>query len=207
MKRINHEIALLALEEGTGGVKPPRSETPIPLDSRVNYNLVARRMSWLVGLLLFQSTSSFILKSFDALLEKHPVIIYFLTMLVGAGGNAGNQSAMLIVRSLALGELNKINIKFVLLRELKVSVIITAAIVVVGFLRVYIFQGTLTNALAIMLSLLVIVLVSIIIGTLLPIALWMVNIDPAHSGPTIQVIMDILGVLITCSISSLLLDT
>lgn len=44
---------------------------------------------WLVGLLIFQSCSSFILASNEQLLQRHPNIVYFLTMLVGAGGNAG----------------------------------------------------------------------------------------------------------------------
>lgn len=52
------------------------------------------RAHWLVGLLVLQSCSGFILSHNEALLERHPVIIYFLTMLVGAGGNAGNQASV-----------------------------------------------------------------------------------------------------------------
>jgi len=52
------------------------------------------RAYWLVGLLAMQSCSGFILAQNELLLEKHPVIIYFLTMLVGAGGNAGNQASV-----------------------------------------------------------------------------------------------------------------
>jgi hypothetical protein len=48
------------------------------------------RCSWLIGLLLFQSCSSYILADNVELLQSHPAIIFFLTMLVGAGGNAGN---------------------------------------------------------------------------------------------------------------------
>merc|ERR1719343_1408830 len=53
-------------------------------------------------LLMCQSTSSLILEHFQVLLSSHPVVIYFLTMLVGAGGNAGGQSTVLVVRRLAL---------------------------------------------------------------------------------------------------------
>lgn len=52
------------------------------------------RARWLLGLLFLQSTSSFILKGFQSLIEKHPSIVFFLTMLVGAGGNAGSQSVV-----------------------------------------------------------------------------------------------------------------
>jgi cation transporter-like permease len=58
------------------------------------YGCVKERAGWLVGLLILQSMSSFILAQNEALLEEHMVIIRFLTMLVGAGGNAGNQASV-----------------------------------------------------------------------------------------------------------------
>lgn len=61
------------------------------------------RATWLIGLLAVQSASSFILAGNEALIQRHPAIVYFLTMLVGAGGNAGNQSAVRVIRGLATG--------------------------------------------------------------------------------------------------------
>lgn len=58
------------------------------------WSLVSDRARWLVGLLVFQSMSSFILARNEALLQQHTVIVRFLTMLVGAGGNAGNQASV-----------------------------------------------------------------------------------------------------------------
>jgi hypothetical protein len=52
------------------------------------------RAKWLVGLMVLQSCSSFILEENEALLQQHLVIVQFLTMLVGAGGNAGNQACV-----------------------------------------------------------------------------------------------------------------
>lgn len=52
------------------------------------------RASWLVGLLVLQSCSSFIIKNNQDMLANHIVIVRFLTMLVGAGGNAGNQASV-----------------------------------------------------------------------------------------------------------------
>merc|ERR1719174_3361872 len=65
------------------------------------------RAGWLVLLLAFQSCSSFILERFSVLITTHPVIIYFLTMLVGAGGNVGGQSVVLVIRRLAVARLGK----------------------------------------------------------------------------------------------------
>jgi len=58
------------------------------------YQSLVDRAAWLVGLLVLQSFSSFILKSNEKLLQRHAVIVRFLTMLVGAGGNAGNQASV-----------------------------------------------------------------------------------------------------------------
>ena len=58
------------------------------------------RRRWLLGLLVLQSMSSFVLDSYQDLLREHLVVTLFLTMLVGAGGNAGNQSAIKVIRGL-----------------------------------------------------------------------------------------------------------
>jgi Mg/Co/Ni transporter MgtE len=66
-----------------------------PLEPAVSFGAALRdRAYWLVGLLLMQSFSGIILSRNEALLVDHPVIVYFLTMLVGAGGNAGNQASV-----------------------------------------------------------------------------------------------------------------
>lgn len=66
-----------------------------PLEPTISFGEALRdRALWLVGLLALQSCSGFILSRNEMLLANHPVIIYFLTMLVGAGGNAGNQASV-----------------------------------------------------------------------------------------------------------------
>ena len=66
-----------------------------PVEPTISFNQALRdRAYWLVGLLLMQSFSGIILSRNEALLSNHPAIIFFLTMLVGAGGNAGNQASV-----------------------------------------------------------------------------------------------------------------
>jgi hypothetical protein len=71
-----------------------------PSPPRTSLQEAFTRGRWLVGLLVLQSTSSFILESYEDLLREHLVVTVFLTMLVGAGGNAGNQSAIKVIRGL-----------------------------------------------------------------------------------------------------------
>ena len=81
--------------------------SPIPIDTTTTITTTAHatvttvflttlcdRAGWLVGLLILQSMSSFIIADNEELLQQHPVIIQFLTMLIGAGGNAGNQASV-----------------------------------------------------------------------------------------------------------------
>ena len=69
---------------------------------RTRFPQFARRR-WLLGLLVLQSTSSVVLDAYQDLLKHHLVVTLFLTMLVGAGGNAGNQSAIKVIRGLVRG--------------------------------------------------------------------------------------------------------
>ena len=63
------------------------------------------RVRWLLGLLILQSTSSLVLARYEDLIKENIIVTLFLTMLVGAGGNAGNQSAIHVIRGLATGEM------------------------------------------------------------------------------------------------------
>jgi Mg/Co/Ni transporter MgtE len=127
-------------------------------------------------------------------------------MLVGAGGNAGNQAAVRIIRGIALGNVNEQNRQRVLLREFFMAISICILVCGIGLIRCLFFShNTLQETAAIIASLSVIVFVSILLGAILPFILLYLGVDCAHASTTIQVIMDILGVLITCVISSILL--
>ena len=165
------------------------------------------RAGWLVGLLVFQSLSSFILSRNESLLQQHTVIIHFLTMLVGAGGNAGNQASVGVVRGIAIGSVNRSNARKVLGREFIMGVALSMILGLAGLLRAKVFAVPWWETMAITTSLYLIVIISVILGASLPLAMEAVGIDPAHSSTTIQVIMDITGVVITVHVSRFLLDS
>lgn len=164
------------------------------------------RVSWLIGLLVLQSCSSFILSDNEELIQRHPSIVYFLTMLVGAGGNAGNQSAVRIIRGLATGSITSTTQWQFLRREVKMAVLISSLITAVGFVRVLLFGTETVDTIAISVALCAIVFISIVAGAGLPLLLERLKLDAAHASTTIQVVMDISGVLITCAVSALLLE-
>jgi len=169
------------------------------------------RAGWLVGLLMFQSMSSLILEYFDILIRKHPIVIYFLTMLVGAGGNAGGQSTVLVVRQLALAACRgkasdtQLSMAKVVGDEVSVGLRLSGVLFCAAFLRCFLFDVRGNECLAICLSMVCIVFFSTIIGAALPLLLQRLQLDPAHAGAAIQVVMDISGVTITCVVSCLVL--
>ena len=174
---------------------------------------LATRATWLLGLLACQSCSSFILADNEALLVTHPTVIFFMTMLVGAGGNAGNQAAVRIIRGLATGEVdNRPTDRTVSIvsDEMIRAVALALVLVVAGFLRVVLFESGsstyLVDAAAISASLFIIVSSSVVLGTLLPLLLSNLKVDAAHASTTIQVVMDVMGVLITCTVAPLIFN-
>lgn len=170
-------------------------------------DVVKDRAGWLVGLLVLQSCSSFILARNEALLESHLVIVQFLTMLVGAGGNAGNQASVRVIRGLAVGTLNERTLKPFLWTEAKMGLALSVILGLAGFLRATVFMVPIAETVAITTSLYMIVVSSVCIGALLPLAMYRCGLDPAHSSTTIQVLMDILGVTTTVWVSGAILNT
>lgn len=184
---------------GVGHVEHSYFETPLP-------KMIFERSKWLIGLLLFQSVSSFIMKRYDQMLSDHVIISLFLTMLIGTGGNAGNQSATLVIRGLATGEIGRSKRFALLLREFGMSILIASMLSAVSFARVWTMHSNLPAALAISASLFFIVMTSMMLGTLIPLTLNRLGVDPAHSAaPFLSTLMDIIGILIYCSICSWLL--
>lgn len=183
-------------------------EDACPIEPNLSFTDALRdRAYWLVGLLAMQSMSGFILARNEELLQSHPVIVYFLTMLVGAGGNAGNQASVRVIRGLALGTLNEQTQRRFLNREFKMALSLSTVLSFAGFARAAVFRTPFAETVAVTTSLCLIVFSSICLGAILPLFLKRLGVDPAHSSTTIQVVMDILGVVMTVIVSTTLLDS
>lgn len=177
-------------------------------DNSTFFQNLINRATWLIGLLIFQSLSSYILSSNVELFQDHPSVVFFLTMLVGAGGNAGNQATVRVIRELAVGSLiGDAKTKFIL-REMAMAISLSAIVGSFGFVRVYYFSTViLSETVAITIALSAIVTMSVVVGALLPFVFQKLGVDPANSSTSIQVIMDISGVLITCLVANAVLHT
>lgn len=170
------------------------------------WKIIWQRGVWLIGLLVLQGFSSMILSKYSDMINKYTIVAVFLTMLIGTGGNAGNQSATLIIRGLTTREMTRQNAYKILLREFGIALILGLLLVAVGFVRVFWSYHDVLTAMVISLSLFLIVVTSMILGACIPMMLEYFDIDPAHSAaPFLATLMDILGVLIYCFVCSKLL--
>lgn len=105
---------------------------------------------------------------------------------MGAGGNAGNQAAVLVIRGLATGEISSLAPCAYIMREARMAFGVSLIMVCAGYARVVGFGYSAQDAVAISASLFAIVFISIVAGAMLPLALHRCRVDPAHAGATIQ---------------------
>jgi magnesium transporter len=169
--------------------------------------LFYQRASILVILLLVQTLSTIIIGKYEVLLGSF--LMMFITMITSTGGNSSSQTSALVIQGLISGEITDSNIMRFLKRELFMALAIGASLGVISFVRVYLTHtGNVWGNLAVSVSLTVIVVVSVMLGSLIPIILKKLDLDPALSaGPFLATIMDVLGLLIYCGISQLILSS
>ncbi|MBW7922892.1 MAG: magnesium transporter [Rubellimicrobium sp.] len=168
--------------------------------------LYRARIVWLMLLVFGNIFSGAGIAHFEDTIAAHLPLMFFLPILIASGGNAGSQSATLMIRALATGEIRLSDWGRVLGRELVVAILLglsmAAAISVIG-----VFRGGPDIALVIALSMILIVIVGSLIGMLLPFLLSRVNLDPATaSTPLVTSIADATGVLIYFSIARAILS-
>ncbi|MFC3314103.1 magnesium transporter [Falsigemmobacter intermedius] len=206
---ITHDDALDVMEaEATEDFQ--RLGTVTNLDSSVATATVPMlyraRIAWLMLLVFGNIFSGAGIAHFEDTIAAHLTLMFFLPILIASGGNAGSQSATLMVRALATGDIRISDWGRVLGRELVVAILLglsmAAAIAVIG-----VFRGGPDIAIVIALSMVVIVIVGSMIGMLLPFILSRFNMDPATaSTPLVTSIADATGVLVYFSIAKAILS-
>ncbi len=158
----------------------------------------------LIVLMLAQSLSSAILKTNTDLLAAAAggVLLQFVTMLISTGGNASSQTSGVMIQGMASGEINSSNLRRFYKREFALSCAIALVLSATAFARVYMTSGSVMGSIAVSISVLCLVVVSIVIGSTVPVLLRKLSIDPAYwAGPVLATVMDVLGLLIYCTIA------
>jgi len=166
--------------------------------------LAKHRVIWLLILMISATFTGTIIQRFEEVLQSVVALTYFIPMLMDTGGNAGSQSATLIIRGLALEEISLADIFKVLWKELRVSIIVGVILAIINFARIIIMrQASATIAATVSVSMLITVILAKVIGGSLPILAKKLGLDPAiMAGPLITTIVDALVLLAYFSIAS-----
>ena len=171
------------------------------------WSIFVRRFPWLLGLMLVQSISGWIVERFSDLVSKHVVLASFLTMLVGGGGNSSGQTVAELVRMLSTGEVRFRQFPRVFLRELAVGAALGFSLGLCAYPRVRLLSASSSNAdaITICLSYAIIVLIANVIGVVVAMTLHLCDAAAVGSPPVVQVVVDVLGVTITMLIAQAIL--
>lgn len=165
------------------------------------------RIPWLITGLAGQLVAALIMSRFEAPLQKWFVLAFFVPLIVGTAGSIGIQSAVVVVRELALGQIDISRMGRRVGKELAVALINGLILGSVLFIAVYVWQRDIDLAVLLLGSLLLVIIVAAFIGASVPLLLEKWKIDPAiAAGPFITVSNDIIGLSIYLSLATLYLS-
>lgn len=175
------------------------------LKTATPFSLYRSRVQWLVILVFANIFTGAGIAYFESTISAHIALLFFMPLLVASAGNAGAQSATLMVRGLATGDVTASDWGLLLGKDILVATALgltmSAAVLLVGFLR----AGP-EIAIVVAITMIAVVLVGSLIGMLLPFVLDKLRFDPATaSTPLITTIADVSGVLIYFSVATALL--
>lgn len=169
-------------------------------------HIVRTRVWWLIGILFFGSISAVVIDHFETSIAAQAWLVFFIPMLVGTAGNAGTQSATVIIRSLATGEVEQRDIWQILRKELLAGMVLGLIVALFSIIRTYPQLTNLYHCLTTATALLVIIPLSTLVGSFFPLLAERLQIDPAlMSSPLLATFMDMVGLLIYFEIARLML--
>ncbi len=187
---------------------PGDEETPYL--RRSAFSIFCARVPWLLLLMISATFTGMIITSFEAALAASVILTSFIPMLMGTAGNSSSQTSVTVIRALSVGEIAFRDLARVLFLELRVSALCAAALAAVNFGKVLLVDRLLLGnldvtvpvALVVSLTLFIVVVLSKLVGALLPICAKKVGLDPAvMASPFITTVVDAVSLLIYFSVA------
>ena len=161
------------------------------------------RFLWLLILMLSSTITGTIITQYENAFAAIPLLVSFIPMLMDTGGNCGSQSSTLIIRGLALDEIRFKDIFRVIFKEFRVALLVSLGLGLANGLRIFIMYKDLKLAVVIGLSLICTVILSKIIGCILPLFAKKINLDPAiMAAPLITTLVDTCSIIIYFTIAT-----
>lgn len=178
------------------------------------FRLVKKRVGWLIILFLSEMLTSTAMQYFNDEIAVVIQLTFFIPLIMSSGGNSGSQASTLIIQAMALGEVTIADWWRVMRREILSGLMLGAILGTIGFLRIEIWASfskiygahSLLIAFTVGISLVGIVLWGSLAGSMLPILMKRLKLDPAtSSAPFVATLVDVTGLIIYFSIASLIM--
>ena len=171
------------------------------------WDLYKSRAPWLLFLMISATFSSLVIRGYEDALATVTVLTAYIPMLTDAGGNAGSQSTSTIIRGMAVGDIKPHDLPRILWRESRVALLCGGTLAVCNFAKMLLFDRIAAPvALVVCLTLICTLLLSQIIGGILPVAAEKLHVDPAvMASPLITTIVDTTTLLVYFNIAKALL--
>ncbi|MCS6798295.1 MAG: magnesium transporter [Myxococcota bacterium] len=204
------DVVDVVIEEATEDVHKMGAVAPLE-DSYLQtgfFTFVRKRAGWLVVLFLGQTLTATVIESRASVLEQIQALAFFIPLIISSGGNSGSQSSTLVIRALAIGEVQPRHWWRVLAREILMGLTLGFILCWFGFARAWFSEGgaSVPFAATVAASVVGVVTLGTTIGAILPLAIKRFGLDPAVSStPFIASLLDVLGLLVYFGMATLIL--
>ncbi len=182
-------------------------------------DLIRKRAGWLIVLFLSEMLTATAMQHFQVELDNAIILAMFIPLIMSSGGNSGSQAATLIIRAMALKELSPKDWWYVMRREIFSGLTLGLILGAIGFVRITIWQqfqwfdysvkgkyNWILVGLTVSFSLIGIVMWGTLSGSMIPIVLKKLKIDPAtSSAPFVATLVDVTGLIIYFSVAAMVL--
>jgi magnesium transporter len=167
---------------------------------------IRKRGPWLAALFVSEFFTGTALRHYDSVIQSVAKLSYYVPLLISTGGNTGSQSASLIIRGLAVGDIKTGDWKRVFVREFGQGLVLGLMLATIGMMRVLMWGDESGFVFTIGVTLVAIPLLGCTVGSMLPLLLRRIGVDPATSStPFIATLIDVLGIIVYFNLAQLFL--
>ena len=164
------------------------------------------RIIWLLVLMLSSAFTGMVLTKYEKAFEVLPILVSFIPMIMGTGGNCGSQASTLVIRGMAVGEIDLKEWIKVVWKEIRVGFLVGMALLVVNAIRIYLQYKDLKLCIVLGLTLIGTVIVAKIIGAILPMLAKKLKQDPAiMAAPFITTVVDLCSVMLYFQVATIIM--
>ena len=164
------------------------------------------RIIWLLVLMLSSAFTGMVLTKYEKAFEVLPILVSFIPMIMGTGGNCGSQASTLVIRGMAVGEIDLKEWIKVVWKEIRVGFLVGIALLIVNAIRIYLQYKDIKLCIVLGLTLIGTVIVAKVIGAILPMLAKKLKQDPAiMAAPFITTVVDLCSVMLYFQVATIIM--